>query len=300
MVLLMLQRLSQFTKLSRTLLSAIPYRSTPFHSTSTSINLGAMKVRVIPALEDNYMYLVIDEKTKMAAAVDPVDWMAVLSAAKEEGVEVSSVMTTHHHSDHAAGNKFLSAKIKGLTVFGGDERIPAITEMVEHESKFNIGSLSVKCLFTPCHTKGHICYYVQPEDPKNDPVVFTGDTLFIGGCGRFFEGTPEQMHEALVNRLGTLPTHTKVYCGHEYTVSNLKFAMHAEPQNVAAEEKLAWAQGQRAKGLPTVGLSTIGDEFKFNPFMQVDTDHLRNRGGTTPIERMAYLRAAKNNFRPPA
>lgn len=270
-----------------------------FHSTTLTIDLQTMKIKILSALEDNYMYLIIDEKTKDAAVVDPVNPDKVLSAVKDEGVNLSKVLTTHHHYDHAGGNKDLAQKCKGLAVYGGDDRIDALTDKVTNGSQFKIGSLSVKCLFTPCHTKGHICYFVQPEETDKDPVVFTGDTLFIAGCGRFFEGTPVQMYNALVKSLGSLPHNTKVYCGHEYTVNNLKYARHAEPDNVHVVEKLKWAEEQRSKGLPTVGLSTIGDEFKFNPFMRVEEKTLQLKTKTqSPVETMGHLRAEKDVFRP--
>lgn len=257
-----------------------------------------MKVKVLSALEDNYMYLIIDEKTKIAAAVDPVEPDKIIAAVKDEGVHLSTVLTTHHHSDHAGGNKDLAAKVKSLHVYGGDDRIDALTNKVTDGNQFNIGSLSVTCLFTPCHTKGHICYFVKPETRDNDPAVFTGDTLFIGGCGKFFEGTADQMYQALVQKLGNLPGNTKLYCGHEYTASNLTYALHAEPDNEAVKAKLVWAKNQRAKSLPTVGLSTVADEFTYNPFMRVHEKSLQMRANTSsPVETMGYLRYEKDHFR---
>jgi len=169
-----------------------------------------MKVRILPALSDNYMYLVIDETTKEAAIVDPVDPPSVLKAVEEEKVKLTSVLTTHHHWDHAGGNADLVSKCPGLTVFGGDSRIGAINKEVSHNSEFDIGNIKVKCLFTPCHTSGHICYFVNDKDGTSEPAVFTGDTLFIAGCGKFFEGTPEQMYNALINILGSLPDNTVI------------------------------------------------------------------------------------------
>lgn len=246
------------------------------------------------------MYLLIDEATKECAVVDPVEPNKVLDAVKKEGVKLTSVLTTHHHWDHAGGNEKLVQKGK-LTVYGGDDRIGALTNKVTHGDKFNIGSLKVECLFTPCHTKGHICYYVTGPSGE-EPAVFTGDTLFVGGCGKFFEGSPKEMYTALVEILGRLPDETKVYCGHEYTVNNLKFAEHVEPDSKPVKEKLAWAQNQRLKGIPTIP-STIGEEKQYNPFMRVGEDRvqqhvLKHVETRDPVTLMGYLRENKNGFRP--
>lgn len=125
--------------------------------------------------------------------------------------------------------------------------------------------MKVTCLHTPCHTKGHICYYVESE---NETAVFTGDTMFSGGCGHFFEGTPDQMYRALIEIIGTLPDKTKVFVGHEYTVNNLKYAAHVEPNNKKIAEKLSWAQKIRNENKFTVP-STIAEEKLINPFMRV-------------------------------
>lgn len=295
-------RIDQFIRTARSLVLAsrpvLTKQRPASHSSTVTINLEAMKVKVLSALEDNYMYLIIDEKTKTAAAVDPVEPDKIIATVKNEGVHLSTVLTTHHHYDHAGGNKDLTAKVKGLAVYGGDDRVDALTHKVANGNRLNIGSLSVTCLFTPCHTKGHICYFVQPEASDKDPAVFTGDTLFIGGCGKFFEGTADQMYHALVKSLGNLPHNTKVYCGHEYTVSNLTYALHAEPDNEAVKTKLEWAKNQRSKSIPTVGLSTIADEFTYNPFMRVEEKPLQSRAKTSsPVETMGYLRSEKDRFR---
>lgn len=178
--------------------------------------MSSINVKILPALSDNFMYLITDTATKEAAIVDPVDPESVIAAVQTEGVKLLKVLTTHHHWDHAGGNEKLVSLFKDnkLDVFGGDQRIGALTNQVKHGDKLKIGNLDVLCLHTPCHTSGHICYYV--EAPSGEKAVFTGDTLFLGGCGRFFEGTAEQMYSALVEKLGGLPDETKVFCGHEY------------------------------------------------------------------------------------
>ncbi|XP_055991226.1 hydroxyacylglutathione hydrolase, mitochondrial isoform X2 [Sorex fumeus] len=217
-----------------------------FHHTeqrkSTSMTQGSMRVEILPALTDNYMYLIIDEDTREAAVVDPVQPQKVIQTARKQGVKLTTVLTTHHHWDHAGGNDKLVKLAPGLKVYGGDERVGALTHRATHLSTLQVGSLHIKCLATPCHTSGHICYFVSKPGTSEPPAVFTGDTLFVAGCGKFFEGTADEMCKALLEVLGRLPPDTRVYCGHEYTVSNLKFARHVEPQNTAVQEKLAWAK----------------------------------------------------------
>jgi len=258
-----------------------------------------MEVKIIPALNDNYMYLIIDSSTKKAAVVDPVDPNKVLNAVAEEEVQLAAVLTTHHHFDHAGGNKKLVAKVgkDNISVYGGDDRIYGVTDetKVAHDITIQLGSLVITCLKTPCHTTGHICYYIQND---NNSSVFTGDTLFLAGCGKFFEGTGVEMYHSLVTVLSKLPGNTKVYCGHEYSLSNLKFAAHVEPQNSFLKDKLVWAQERRDKGLTTMP-STIDEELKYNPFMRVDTPEMQKRCGTqSGVETMNYLRNEKDNFSP--
>ena len=254
-----------------------------------------MKVKIIPALDDNYMYLIIDPSTKDAAVVDPVEPQKVLKAVSDEGVNLTSVLTTHHHWDHAGGNAELVQLKSGLKVYGGDVNTAALTKQVEHSDEINIGSLHVTCLLTPCHTRGHVCYFVEDKS-GGSPAVFTGDTLFSAGCGKFFEGTAEQMYVALVKILGALPANTQVYCGHEYTANNLLYAVHVEPENKDVLEKLEWAKGKKASGEPTVP-STIADEKTFNPFMRVHEASVQKHTGThDPVMVMEALRNEKNHF----
>ncbi|XP_060555908.1 hydroxyacylglutathione hydrolase, mitochondrial-like [Ruditapes philippinarum] len=266
------------------------------HCRSTTTWLDKMRIRLEPALEDNYMYLLIDDETKQCAVVDPVEPEKILKAVKEENVKLTCVLTTHHHWDHAGGNEKLIAQTGKIPVYGGDDRIGALTDKVSHNTEFKLGNLNIKCLFTPCHTAGHICYYVTGN--KADPAVFTGDTLFSGGCGRFFEGTPPQMYSALIEILSSLPGETRVFCGHEYTTANLKFAIHTEPANVDIQNKIKSAQNLRDNNLPTIP-STIDEEKKINPFMRVQCESVKKHCGCTdPIEVMGYLRKEKDTFKP--
>ncbi|XP_009866791.1 PREDICTED: LOW QUALITY PROTEIN: hydroxyacylglutathione hydrolase, mitochondrial-like, partial [Apaloderma vittatum] len=210
--------------------------------------------------------------------------------------------------DHAGGNEKLVKMEPGLRVYGGDSRVGALTQKVSHLTSLKVGSLNVKCLCTPCHTSGHICYYVTKPNSSEPPAVFTGDTLFVAGCGKFFEGTPEEMYRALIEILGSLDPETRVYCGHEYTINNLKFARHVEPNNVSVQEKLAWAKAKYDSGEPTIPPpiagefipSTIAEEFTYNPFMRVRWKTLpRPAGEPDPIRTMGAIRKEKDNFRVP-
>lgn len=263
------------------------------HSLSRDIKMPGMTIKILPALQDNYMYLIVDNETKEAAIIDPVEPDKVVEAIQEENVKLTSIMTTHHHWDHSGGNKKLSQAVKGLTVYGGDDRVDALTKKVTDGTKFNIGSLSVKCLHTPCHTTDHICYVVgSPEKPE---AVFTGDTLFIGGCGKFFEGDAQMMYTALIEKLSALPDDVKVYCGHEYTVQNLKFAKIMEPGNGDLIKKLDWAESMRQNSEPTVP-STIGEEKKYNPFMRVGAETIQVNFGSegNAVKTMKDLRHKKD------
>ncbi|XP_059509889.1 hydroxyacylglutathione hydrolase, mitochondrial isoform X3 [Stegostoma tigrinum] len=285
---------------------------------SETIIQANMKVELLPALADNYMYLLIDNETREAAIVDPVEPQKVVEAVKKHGVNLTTVLTTHHHWDHAGGNAELVKKVPGLQVYGGDDRVGALTCKVSHKKTLQVGSLNVKCLFTPCHTSGHICYFVTKENSSEAPAVFTGDTLFVAGCGKFFEGSGEEMYRALIDILGSLPSETavtrfrdsrrphskdyisrRVYCGHEYTINNLKFARHVEPNNEAIRQKLAWAKEHYDLGKPTIP-STIGEEFTYNPFMRVREKSVQDHvGQKDPISTMDAIRKEKDQFQVP-
>ncbi|XP_050209625.1 hydroxyacylglutathione hydrolase cytoplasmic-like [Mercurialis annua] len=257
-----------------------------------------MKIFHIPCLEDNYAYLIIDEDTKEAAVVDPVEPQKVLDLANLHGVHLKFLLTTHHHWDHAGGNEKMKELVPGIQVCGGSlDNVKACTHLVHNGDTFTLGShLTILALHTPCHTKGHISYYVTGKEGDH-PAVFTGDTLFIAGCGKFFEGTAEQMYQSLCVTLGSLPKPTQVYCGHEYTIKNLQFALSIEPDNVKLHEKLKWAQKQRQEGLPTIP-STIEEELETNPYMRVDLPELMAKVGCeSPVETIQKLRKQKDNWR---
>uniref|UniRef100_A0A6B2LF28 hydroxyacylglutathione hydrolase n=1 Tax=Arcella intermedia TaxID=1963864 RepID=A0A6B2LF28_9EUKA len=259
-----------------------------------------MKVHPIRVLGNsaNYAYLIIDTKSNTAAAVDPAEPDTIIAEANKLNVNITTILTTHHHWDHANGNPGMVEKIPGLVVVGADDRIPCLNHKVGEGSELKLGDIQISVRFTPCHTSGHV-YYIAKGPDSNTLALFSGDTLFIAGCGKFFEGTAEQMHHALMNVAAKLPGDTQVWCGHEYTVSNLRFALSVDPQNTILQEKYKWAQERVGSSLPTVP-STIEEELSYNPFMRVNLPALKTAVGDptdSDITTMHKLREAKNNFK---
>lgn len=252
-------------------------------------------------MSDNYAWLLVTP-SRRTALVDPVEPSKVLAALRAEGLEESSVeciLTTHRHSDHSGGNVELAKHFPGITVYGGKgEEIPAVTKEVGDGDEFKVGDATVRVLHTPCHTKGHVLYYVT-DAAGSAPLLFSGDTLFAAGCGRFFEGTAAQMYENLCVKVAKLPDNTKVCCGHEYTLSNLAFAASVEPENEDIKKSIAEAKQLRDKGLPTVP-TTLAQEKLHNPFMRVGEASVQKAAGKTDgVEVMAAIRSQKDNFKAP-
>jgi hydroxyacylglutathione hydrolase len=251
-----------------------------------------MRILSVPCLSDNYAYLVTADGRKEAIVIDPSEAAPVIEAIEREKLSLVAIINTHHHRDHVGGNEQLRARYGELPVYAHASdvgRIPAQTERVEEGKSIRVAGLELRPLHVPGHTLGAVAYVVED-------VVFTGDTLFIAGCGRMFEGTPEGMHASLA-RLAALPPATRVYCGHEYTVSNLRFAETVEPDNDAISKKLAAARAARERGEPTVG-STLAEELATNPFLRCAEPAVRARfpGATLP-EVFAAVRHAKDGFR---
>ena len=255
-----------------------------------------MKIIQIPLLRDNYGYLIVCEKTNTAGIIDPSEAEPVLRRVEQENVTLAAILNTHHHRDHTGGNDGLLAGQK-LKVYGhkNDQgRIPGLTNGVDEGDEIQIGELRGKVLFIPGHTTGHVAYLFSNN-------LFCGDTLFTAGCGRLFEGTPEQMHGSL-KKLMALPDDTRVYCGHEYTENNLRFAMTLEPSNHKLVSRSETVRTLRARGVPTVP-STMEEEKQTNPFLRWDSKEIQTNLKTgaadlplDPVSIFARVRKLKDAF----
>ncbi|KAM4820059.1 hydroxyacylglutathione hydrolase-like protein isoform 2-T2 [Thomomys bottae] len=255
-----------------------------------------MKVKVIPVLEDNYMYLVIEERTREAVAVDAAVPKRLVEIASREGVTLTTALTTHHHWDHARGNAELARLQPGLAVLGADPRIGALTRRLAHGEELLFGAIHVRCLLTPGHTTGHMSYFLWEDDSPDPPALFSGDALSVAGCGWYLEGSAQQMYQSLAATLSNLPPQTKVFCGHEHTLSNLEFAQKVEPCNDHVRAKLAWAQKRDEDDVPTVP-STLSEELLYNPFLRVQEEPVRQfTGRTAPAQVLEVLCRERANF----
>lgn len=267
-----------------------------------------MRVVPIPCLSDNYAYLLVCRETKEAAIIDASEAGPVLRAVEplvqaggREAINVVAILSTHHHHDHVGGNEEVKQKLGIERVYGhaSDKgRIPGQTHFLEEGETFDVGRLVVRAIHIPGHTLGAVAYVVTPRE-NVDPAVFTGDTLFVAGCGRIFEGNPPMMYDSLA-KLAKLDGRTQVYCGHEYTESNLRFAAHVEPSNQAIANAKARAAQVRKDGKPTVP-STIADELTYNPFLRTSSPEIRTTLGilasASPEEALGTIRSAKDSFR---
>lgn len=255
-----------------------------------------MRIVTVPCLKDNYAYLAIASNGD-AAIVDASEAAPVREALAREGATPRAIWSTHHHWDHVGGNVEL-AKEFGLEVVAHASdagRLPALTRGVQAGDVVRVGDVAARCIHIPGHTLGALGYFV---DSGSERVVFTGDTLFAAGCGRLFEGTPAQMHASLA-LLAALPSDTRVFCGHEYTESNLRFAAHLEPSNADIPRARERAAKLRSTGSPTIG-TTLEDERRTNPFLRVRSPELRATLGlakdTDDVAAFAAIRSAKDAF----
>ena len=236
-----------------------------------------LRIERIPTFSDNYTYLAICDETKKAAIIDAPEEDPVVRRVEATGAEVELILSTHHHFDHSMANPQLAERY-GVPVVGhvsDAERLPGMTRGVDEGDQVQFGNQTASVLFIPSHTSGHVAYYF--EDAK---AVFTGDMLFAAGCGRLFEGSPEMMYDALCVKLAALPNDTLVYCGHEYTEGNLKFALTIEPENGEIKERYAKVHDIRAKAAAdwhdatpaemTIP-SSIAEEKATNPFMRAES-----------------------------
>ncbi len=257
-----------------------------------------MRLIPLPAFQDNYLWFLHDGRR--ALVVDPGDAQPVLQALQREALTLEAILVTHHHPDHVGGVDAVRDATGAKVCGPAREKIPGPLTRLEEGDRITALGLEFRVIDVPGHTSGHIAYYCEDIDGR--PLVFCGDTLFSGGCGRLFEGTPVQMHESL-EKLAALPGSTRVCCTHEYTLSNLKFARAVEPGNLQLVNYTKRCEELRAQGLPTLP-STIETERQVNPFLRTrESDVVQAARGhdaaTAPdeVSVFATLRQWKNGFK---
>lgn len=257
-----------------------------------------MQVYRLPALSDNYIFLLHDPVQQVAAVVDPAEAEPVLDCLEQLQVDLVTIFNTHHHSDHVGGNQKLLQKFPQAVVYGGAEdrgRIPGQQVFLKEGDRVQFADLTGEVLFVPGHTRAHIAYYFPPTPHHATGELFCGDTLFAGGCGRLFEGTPAQMMQSL-SKLRTLPDDTRVWCGHEYTLKNLQFALTVDSQNSDLQYRFTEVETARQNSEPTIP-SSLGLEKRTNPFLRWDSpDLIVAINNQDPIQAFARLREMKDQF----
>ncbi|WP_229419705.1 hydroxyacylglutathione hydrolase [Pseudoduganella dura] len=263
-----------------------------------------MHILPVPAFSDNYLWLIHDGRH--AAVVDPGDAAPILAALREHALTLTAILLTHHHRDHIGGVPAL-LQCHDVPVYGPrHDGIAAVTVPLGEGDRITVPGLGLELAImdVPGHTNGHIAYYSDSEEAGGEGMrrLFSGDTLFAGGCGRLFEGTPAQMAASL-DKLAALPPDTQVFCAHEYTLSNLRFALAVEPGNEALQARMAVDSAKRRDGVPTVP-STIGIERATNPFLRYREPRIAQRlaadgkvaPDAAPLAVFAALREYKNHF----
>lgn len=252
-----------------------------------------MNLISIPAFEDNYIWVLVDDDRR-CVIVDPGESAPVLCAIKENGWQPEAILLTHHHHDHTGGVPELRAHFPHLVVYGPAEaQDKGITQVVEEGETILIREWEFSVFATPGHTLGHLCFYSKP-------YLFCGDTLFSGGCGRLFEGTPAQMYQSL-QKINALPDETLICCAHEYTLGNMKFAVSLLPEDRAIQDYYHKVKELRAKNQKTLPV-ILKNERQINLFLRTDHIDLINKINQEtnlqqPEQRFAWLRSKKDNFR---
>ena len=256
--------------------------------------MSKLEIHQFPCLSDNYGFLIHDAGSKVTASIDTPDAAAIDRALKQKGWKLTHILNTHHHPDHTGGNVELKAKWKCTVVGPRREvgKIPACDIPVADGDIFRFGSHMAQIFDVPGHTSGHIAYWFA-----DDGLAFVGDALFAMGCGRLFEGTADEMWNSL-QKLMSLPEQTKVYCAHEYTLANARFALTVEPENPDLRQRAREVEEARSRGQATVP-TTIGLELRTNPFLRPMSRWIQeNVGmlGAEPVEIFAEVRRRKDTF----
>ena len=253
-----------------------------------------MIVITIPILSDNYSYLIINKDNKSCSAIDPASPEEIIPFLEKNKFDLKNILNTHYHSDHTSGNLDLKKKYK-CKIFGPEkekDQIPGIDVTLKENDTVELESYKAKIIETPGHTAGHIIYWFESEK-----VVFTGDTLFVLGCGRLFEGTPEIMWGSLL-KIRSLPKETKIYCGHEYTKNNADFALTVEKNNnklIKRFDEINKLINENSFTVPT----TVEKEIETNPFLRADNDNIKKNltmNSASTEEIFAEIRKRKDNF----
>lgn len=257
-----------------------------------------MQIHRLPARSDNYIFVLHDPNRGIAAVVDPADAPPVLDCLTALSAELVAIFNTHHHGDHVGGNADLLKRFPQATVYGGLQdrhRIPGQQVFLEEGDRVEFAGRTAQVFFVPGHTKAHIAYYFPPASADEPGELFCGDTLFAGGCGRLFEGTPAQMVESL-GKLRSLPDATRVWCAHEYTLNNLRFALTIEPENAALQGRYQETKMLRDRAEATIP-SLLGLEKATNPFLRWDKGTVQATVGISDsVRAFARLRGMKDQF----
>ena len=242
--------------------------------------MGRLKVSAVPVLSDNYVWLITNPDTGETAAVDPSVTEPVLDTVAKEGLRLTQILNTHWHPDHTGGNQGIKAATGApITAPAEAQKVSSVDRIVSEGDRVTVSGAEAVVWDIPAHTAGHIAYYFEDEG-----MIFVGDTMFAMGCGRLFEGTAAQMYSNM-QRIAALPDDVRIYCGHEYTLANARFALHAEPENQDVARRLEQVSAMRERGEVTLP-TTVAEERATNPFVRA-----------SDVEEFARLRSEKDSFR---